>query len=373
MKRKKRLGVGSLRIINGCWQFRYYDKFGRRQEPVFQSLPVSSFPNKTAAWLSEEVQSIVRGINPQPKGCSVTMSQLITEYQLRDMPQRHSTQKAYKTWLTNYITPKWGEYLLDQIRPLEVKTWLEDLPLAPKSKVEIRGIMGRLFNKARLYEYLPLQSQNPMSLVTIKGGSRRRKRPTTLPQSEFELLLAQLPENPWRVAVLADQCLGLRASELMALQWGDCDWTTNTVKVQRGIVDGRIDSVKTECSEKPLPLAPKLANWLLVWRGQSQYRADSDFIFASPHTGGKKPYSYGSLLAWVKFAAKKAGLGKVGTHTFRHSYKSGLDRRNTPPGVQKDLMRHASYKQTDQYGDSVPDVLRKANEEYVEELTQKIQ
>ena len=62
--------------------------------------------------------------------------------------------------------------------------------------------------------------KNPVSLVRVKNGSKRLKRPRVLEVDEFFELLKHLGE-PYRTMVLVAQCLGLRISEILGLQWGD--------------------------------------------------------------------------------------------------------------------------------------------------------
>ena len=66
-------------------------------------------------------------------------------------------------------------------------------------------------------------------------------------------------------------------------------------------------------------------------------------------------------------AAVAAGIpGKVGWHTFRHSYRTWLDQAGASMTVQKALMRHASITTTmDIYGQSVSDGNRQANSNVV--------
>ena len=52
--------------------------------------------------------------------------------------------------------------------------WLESLPLAPKSRVHIRGILSSLWNFAMWKQDIPMQV-NPISLVTVKGASKRMR------------------------------------------------------------------------------------------------------------------------------------------------------------------------------------------------------
>ena len=58
--------------------------------------------------------------------------------------------------------------------------------------------------------------------------------------------------------VVVAQCLGLRVSEILALQWRDINFGELTMRVSRGVVDGVI-----EYSEDELPLNPDLATVLL--------------------------------------------------------------------------------------------------------------
>jgi integrase len=76
--------------------------------------------------------------------------------------------------------------------------------------------------------------------------------------------------------VLVAACLGLRASEIVGLQWGDFDWDTLTVLIQRGVVNGRSGDTKTEASRKALPVDSRLAEALLQWRKNTLYRGAED-------------------------------------------------------------------------------------------------
>ncbi len=48
----------------------------------------------------------------------------------------------------------------------------------------------------------------------------------------------------------------------------------------------------------------------------------------------------------IQPASDRAGIGKAGWYTFRHTYRTSLKRCGTPLEVQKDLMRDANVKVT---------------------------
>src|SRR5207245_2395935 len=122
----------------------------------------------------------------------------------------------------------------------------------------------RLFEKAMLWEMLDLQ-RNPIELVEVKGVSKRTRMPTVLTVEQYHEVLRRLNE-PHRTMVMLAQCTGLRISEILGLQWDDFDFEQATIQVTRGVVNGRVNQVKTECSADFLPLDAALANLLLTWR-----------------------------------------------------------------------------------------------------------
>jgi integrase len=66
-------------------------------------------------------------------------------------------------------------------------------------------------------------------------------------------------------------------------------------------------------------------------------------------------------------AAAGAGIGKLGTHTMRHTYRAWLDAVGTPVAVQQKLMRHADIRTTmNIYGDVVTDEMQQAHGKVVE-------
>lgn len=160
-------------------------------------------------------------------------------------------------------------------------------------------------------------------------------------------------------------CLGLRVSEIIGLQWGDFDWDNLTVLVQRGVVQGRVGETKTEYSCRPLPLHPDLANALLELRKNGFYRRPEDFVFASD--AGRPRWQETIHERQLKPATVRAGLGRIGWHTFRHTYSTMLRSEGTDIKVQQELLRHANIATTmDVYTQAVSDAKREANRKVVE-------
>ena len=98
---------------------------------------------------------------------------------------------------------------------------------------------------------------------------------------------------------------------------------------------------------------------------RTQFSAGEDWIFAFNVQLGRLPWSYDQVWRMYQKAATQAGIGKLGTHSLRHTYRSWLDSVGTPVGVQQKLMRHADVRTTMSYGHAMTEDMRSAHEEVV--------
>ena len=131
-----------------------------------------------------------------------------------------STRAAYKSFVNNQIKPRWAQTPLSAIKSMAVEDWLRSMALSPKTKRHVKSLMHTIFRCAERWE---LTDRNPIKLVRVKGGTKRLKTPRVLAPEQFESLLPLIRE-PYGTMVLVAGCLGLRVSEIVALQWGDFDF-----------------------------------------------------------------------------------------------------------------------------------------------------
>jgi integrase len=205
---------------------------------------------------------------------------------------------------------------------------------------------------------------NPIDLVRQSAG--RKTIPRTLSTREIGLLLRQLAE-PYRTMVLVAACLGLRVSEIIGLQWGDFNWDDLTLLVKRSVVHGRVGDTNTEASRLPLPVDPRLARNLQEHWKRSSHRRPQDWVFGN--RDGRPRWQESILHRQLKPAAVRAGLGKIGWHTFRHSYSSLLRGAHVDLKVEQELLRHATIQSTiNIYTRAVPKQKRAANRLVVDSL-----
>jgi integrase len=320
------------------WQFRYIEN-GKRKSVLVGTM--AKLPTKSDAERAVEFRRIkVNAQSPQAHFHSVTVGGLMDRFIEEYAPKhcRRNTRNCYR-WISNkHVRPKWGTEFVHNVKTMPVQDWLDTYPVSRQVKAHIRGYMHTLFNQAIRWEIL---ERNPITLV--RQSHKRLKSPPALVPDQFKALVAKL-EEPYKTMVVTIACLGLRVSELLALQWGDIDFENLTVRIQRSVVTGEVNPTKNDASEASLPLDPNLAEALLEHKARATYKTDSDYVFAGD--SGKPRWAGILLTDHIKPAAAKAGIGKVGWHTFRHTYSTLLHDFGTIPVVQKELLRHADIRTT---------------------------
>ena len=354
------------------WEFRWRDRTSGKA--VYRRIVVGTIEQfKTAADAREVVEGIVLEINsddPRLRASALTMSQLIEHYRRRELSvdnswKSYATKMGYENYLKRWIAPRWGTHPLTKVKPIEVESWLRQLPLARGSCAKIRNIMSVLFNHACRYE---LYSENPIHLV--RQSAKRRKVPCILHVEEIKQLLDSVGALP-RLLIFLDVTTGLRQSELFGLRWSDMDFDNGEINVVRSVVHGVISRCKTESSAKPIPMDPLLAEMLKEWRKVTRYRSTDDWVFASKRAKGRRPIWGQSIMRkQIHPAIEKLGIKKrIGWHTFRHSYSTLLRQLGTDIKVQQDLLRHSSARLTlDTYTQAVTPAKREAQNAVVQLL-----
>ena len=218
---------------------------------------------------------------------------------------------------------------------------------------------------------VPMQV-NPMTLVTIKGASKRVREPRILTVEEYQALAQHLRE-PFKTLSLVCVCFGLRISEALALRWSDVNWLNGTLRVERGIVQQVVDDVKTAESKKTLTVAAELLEVLKAWKQVTQFSAPEDWIFASPVQIGRRPWSYTCVKDELQRAADAAKLGRVTSHCFRHTCRSWADSIGASVGVQQKLLRHSDIRTTmNIYGDAMTEDTKAAHGKVVEMALRRV-
>jgi len=371
------------------WVYRWRElqEDGRRAQRKKVVGDLARFPTKTAA--KKAVDNFRVEINAR-QDCvgKITFEQAWGHFQLHELRdpeigRSETTIENYLTLFQAHIIPRWGGIPLDQIKAVEVEKWLRGLrclprpwqrpsappveqpPLSPSSKAKIKSRMYSLFEHAKRHE---LCNTNPME--TVRQGSKRLRKPDVLKLDEIRSMMQEISNPAIRLAVLVAGVTGLRRSEVRGLRWHDLDLDADWLTPTQGSVRKHITNLKTRASGEAIPIPKALSEAFREWRKQTLYRADADWVFASPATSGRSPYWLDSALhRQLRPAAERAKIAKhIGWHTFRRSLATVLTSKKEAVKVVQELMRHANPRITLELYAQGEEAAKRAAQEHVSGL-----
>jgi integrase len=283
-----------------------------------------------------------------------------------DIDRSPTTVELYHNNFRVHIVPRWGDTFLTDVKAVHVEAWLRGLTLAPSTKCKLRNHLSALFSHAirhELYDRL-----NPIS--SVRQSAKRLKIPDILSMDEMAAILSRLAVPGMRMMVLIAAVTALRKSEIRGLKWSDVDFDALWLRLRRGRIRKHQTKLKTEASRQPMTISQDLADALHDWRRECLYRADDDWIFASPTVGGREPLWLDMVLKdYIRPAALDAKIDKkIGWHTFRRSMSSELSDRGETTKVVSQLLRHAKMATSFELYQQASAVSRRAAQGHMKEL-----
>lgn len=387
MLRRKRYQKGYLTVEkrkrrSDVWVYRWseIDINGKSVYRKLQIGGVDKYPTESAAQAAAD--SLRLTINNQSKRNSLakaTIDILWEHYCREELPLKEpSTQDAYIHYAKNWILPRWGCFLLEEVKTVEAERWLRAAEVADGTKAKIKCVMSALFSHAVRWEFCgsnPISSGIPVGSggkrgpsVGVRVSAKRRKSPLVLSPAQVAQGVRELQFRD-QLLVFLDGALGARRGEIGALRWQDCDFERHTFSVQHSYYwrrGGHFKATKTEASAKLLPMHPALKDALLEWRSKSKRTQPEDFVFPSRLFKGSKPLDLGAVLKRkIKPAFAKAGIVGVGWHTFRDTVGTMLAEMGEHQLTIRDYLRHSTLHVTNKYLQATAETKRQAQDKLV--------
>jgi len=201
----------------------------------------------------------------------------------------------------------------------------------------------------------------------IKKVKQEHKEMDCLRPNEIQLLI-QHAEEPYRTLFLTAVLTGMRRGELLGFQWGDIDWNSNVIFVQRSLywntksdlatnTDSRskrwaFSSPKSRRSVRSIMMTPKLREALQTHKINC-HANEYDLVFCTSNGTPLDPDNM--VKQQFHPTLSRAGLRRIPFHSLRHSFTALLIAQGEHPKFIQSQLGHASIQTTmDLYGHLFP-------------------
>ncbi|TMK99129.1 MAG: site-specific integrase [Actinobacteria bacterium] len=235
---------------------------------------------------------------------------------------RGRTLESYKTGVMLHLIPDYGHRRIRSLTTDDLVEWHRKQRAAGASVWTIRArwmaVRGVLAYAAR-HGMIAASPADKLLPRERPGAGEARQR--FLSREEMDALL----EHAGSAHALIATALftGLRVMEVLALKWGDVDFTEGVIRARFQLSrQGKRVPLKTKAAKRDIVLMDALGKLLRRRRLAERYSTDSDFIFQS--STPRKPMTYKGLLNVFHRARDGAGLGDVTFHALRHTFASIL-------------------------------------------------
>jgi integrase len=307
----------------------------------------------------EIVLARINGFDYRP-GRVATFAEFLERWKTEVLTkQQPSSARAVRSHLKCYIVPQLGTLRLENFGVENQQTFLTrvfEKGVSRKTLLNVLGTLSSVLSTARDWGYMC--EQIDVNKLRLPPRSARYEAPHfSLDQLQKILALAQ---EPWRTLFCILTMEGLRAGEVLGLQWPDIDLERELLHVRRSAWYGKVQTVKSQASETILPIPNALTAILKEYRAQWTPNAKG-FLFV---TRNGRPPSSNKVVEYHLWTVLDAlGIPRCGLHAFRHSHTALLlDSGATPKVVQRQL-RHSDARTTlEIYGHVVGDAHREAVE-----------
>jgi integrase len=278
------------------------------------------------------------------------------------LTKRKTTHTRYKSLYQNHIKSQIGKVPVNKLKRSHIRNALLNIYKKGLSKSTVSTAKNVI---SGVIEYViddELIKSNPSLGVLRKLGLDDRNRQKTIqPMTSDEVSLflntCKKYERKWYPLFLSAFRTGMRLGEILGLQWGDVDWHSKYIHVQRSFRQGRITETKTGKTRR-VDMSDQLLSELRTLLKNRKEQAlkngcgvPEGIIF---HTNGRYTSQNTIRNIWKRLL-RKASLSDRRLHDIRHSYSSLLLNNGESLAYVKDQLGHSSIQMTvDIYGHLIP-------------------
>ena len=249
-----------------------------------------------------------------------------------------STRNCYRSIINKHLLPQFGLRNLRAIKPIELQAYLNTF--TGQSSTQITMIASTLDNIFRCAVQDRLVEKNPAEWLQ-KPETKRTAEKRALTDEERVRVQELFGTHRYGLYLAVMYYTGMRPGEVRGLKWGDFDWDSGLIHVQRDIdfaAKGTEGKLKTKAADRYIPISDEL-------RGLLTQRRNMPEMYVFPGVDGKPLSASAATRIWLELM-KDCDLvvpverDKHGNRTEKAYYSEGDIRGQYRPVITPHAMRH---------------------------------
>lgn len=306
-----RRGENIYKRKDGRWEGRYIASYSPDGRAKYKSVYAHTY---------NEVRSKMRNSVKSEKTCNINIS--VADWTanyltLQRTKIKLSTMKVYERYLENHIKPFFGNTALRKLNKELLQTFVNSISrLSPSTVKGIFSLLREALKEAKKKDYIaPIWFD-----VELPKMKKHKVEVFTKEEQRFIEAALDTEETPNDIGILICLYTGLRIGEVCGLKWGDINFISNTLTVNRTVQRMTIEgksvlkelAPKSEASHRTIPIPSFLSDKLREIKAKSAapYVLHTDFHIMDPRTF---QYQYKKII-------ERAGVRYVNAHTLRHTF-----------------------------------------------------
>jgi integrase len=260
-----------------------------------------------------------------------------------------------------HLEVAFGDLLPVEVDAVRIRTFVEEKLATGLSSTSVGRCVGLLSSLFADLVEKGLAPRNPVETVprAVRRLYRDRHDPRTTPFLETEADIRQLHgelTGTLRTLFAVAVTTALRPSELLALEWGDVNFTLRRVQVQRRVRMGHLGTPKSGHG-RSVPLSPLALNVLREHRA-----ATGETVRVFQPNGDRRFLEMAEFRDEWRAALARAGLPQMRFYdATRHTFASQWVMAGQPIEKLSKILGHSTVLTTERYAHLKPELLTVPN------------
>ena len=369
MAKRRKHGDGSVRLRkDGRWEGRIVIGYDEKGLPKTKNV-LAKTKTECAAKLKALRESLEAPAPEVPKP-SISLGDWLDHwYQTyKKANLRPNTQMSYERRIYQHIIPALGTIPLDKLTTGDIQGFYTDLKKNGRllrtelygeglSDQTVRGIHTTLHAALDRAVEEKLLFRNPADNCKLPSAKAREMQ--VLTPEEIQRLLIQAKEDGCYELLLLELATGLRRGEILALQWGDLNFRTGALRVERQVhrVKGElvVSPPKTKAGNRTILLPTPVLKVLKAY----QKTVHSCWMFPSP-VKEDSPMDPAAVRKRLQTVLERAECKRLRFHDLRHTFATASLEHGMDIKTLSTIIGHVSSTTTLNTYTHVTDAMRQS-------------